>query len=75
MRSILHNKKGDAVHHVVFQDAHDGGMSKMGDGTCFLEKAAFIFVGQTHLEHFDGSLSVEIDMLAEVDISEATLSE
>src|SRR2546428_14091319 len=75
MRSILHHKEGNIVHHVVFQDAHDRGMSKMSDGTCFLKKAVFIFVGQTHLEHFVGSLSVEIDMFAEVDISEAALSE
>ena len=45
----------------------------MGDGTCFLKKALFIFVCQSHLQHFDCSQGIEIDMLTEVDISETSL--
>src|ERR1051326_1202532 len=75
MWSIVHHKKGDAVHDVVFEDTHNGGMSEMGDGTRFLEKAEFMIVGQAHLEYLDGGFSVEVDMLAEVDVSEAALSE
>src|SRR5947209_12990146 len=75
MWSIVHHEKRDTVHDVVFQDAHNGGMSEMSDSTRFPKKAEFIFVGQTHLEHLDGGFSVEIDMLAEVDISKAALSE
>src|ERR1700694_4312896 len=72
--SVLHDEERNALHHIVFQDAHDRGMLQVGDGTGLLKKVSFIIICQPHLKYFNCSQSIEVYMLAEVDISETPLS-
>src|SRR6266567_2863740 len=46
-------------------------MPQVGDSARLLEEVSHIIVGQPHIEHFDGGLHVEVDVFAEVHISEA----
>src|SRR5437588_2419851 len=46
----------------------------MGNGTCLSEKACYIMTCQLPMEHFNGSQGIEMNMLAQVNFSEASSS-
>ena len=50
-------------------------MLQVGDSSCLFEKISHVIVGQPHIEHFDGRLSIEVYMFAKVNISEAATSQ
>ena len=47
----------------------------MGNGTCLGEKGFHVMTCQLPMEHFNGSLGVQMNMLPQVDYREAPLSE
>ena len=47
-------------------------MLQAGDSARLFEKILHVIVGQPHIKHFDGGLSFEVNVFAEINISEAT---
>src|SRR5260370_1475084 len=50
-------------------------MLQVGDSACLFEKIAHVIVSQPHIEHFDGSLGIEMNVFAEINISKASSTE
>src|SRR2546421_999790 len=70
---IVHNEKRQVLLHVKIEDAHDMGMHEASNGACLRAKKLDVLTDQVGMQHFDGRLSVEVEMLSQVDVSKATL--
>jgi len=51
------------------------GMDEIGDSTCLVMEKLQIAAYQPHLEDLDGSLSVQVNMAAQVNVGKASLSD
>ena len=71
---IIHDQKRVPILHTKFEDAHDIRMDQVGDRACLRAKVLHFIGCQAHTRHFDGSLSTEVDMFAQVDFGKAAFS-
>src|SRR5438477_11255305 len=72
---VVHHQKRSRALNTKVQDLDNIGMAQMGNRTCFDEKAFWIIACQLGMEYFNGSLSVQMKMLSQVDFREVPLSE
>jgi hypothetical protein len=80
---FAHSAIGCIVHHQIggfsfdpeVEDAHNVWMDQASDGTSLPAKGVGILAGQLRMEQLNGGLSPQVHMLAQVDLSEAALSE
>ncbi len=70
---IVHHQEGHAVLHIEIEDAHDGGMSQLGDGLGFVLEVLGLLAAQVDMQHLDGRLLIEAHVLPEVDLGIAAL--
>ena len=75
MRSILDHQKRRAVLHRKIQHAYNMGMVEANQHLCFLEKAFGVFVLEHRAQNFDGGVALKVDMLAQVHLGKAALSQ
>ncbi len=50
------------------------GMGQENQGLCLLQKGFSVLVFEECVKHFEGSVALEIDMLAQVDLGKASAS-
>jgi len=72
---IVHNEKRNIVLYAKLQHAHNVGMFQADNDTSFITKLLYVFGCQLSMQYFDSSLSIEVNMLTQVDISEASPSQ
>jgi len=75
MRGVVHHQVGSLVLDAKVEDTDDMRMHQVAQMTRFSEEVR----GGTHIhlgvQDFDGNLAIEIDMLAQVDVSKGTSPE
>src|SRR4249920_1973570 len=72
MRSIVHHQVGGLVLDAEVEDADDMRVHQVAQMTRFREKVLGgmrIYLG---VQDFDGNLTIEVDMLAQVDVGKGT---
>src|SRR5689334_15717830 len=71
---ILHHQIGSIVLNAKFQDRYNKWMCEPGDSLCFCEKLLMLITSNLHIEYFNSCRRFQRDMLAIIDIGEATLA-
>src|SRR5258708_33597191 len=69
---VAHNKVWVAIVDSVVKNTHDIGVFQTRNGTRLVEKGIF---GQRHMHHLERALRLQVDVLPQVDIREAPLSQ
>ena len=72
---ILHDQKGHPLLHIKIEDGDDGGVSESSNGLGFALEVLRFCVGQMQMQHLDGRLLTEAQVLAQVDLCKAALSQ
>src|SRR5215471_14646080 len=75
MGSVIDHQKGHVALHIEIEDVHNAWMDECGNDVRFLLEVFSLLLAQMLMEHFYSCLLVESHVLAQVDISEATLSQ
>src|SRR5438105_9426561 len=75
IRGVTHNQERDFTFHAKVQNPHDIGMLQAGNDTSFRTKLLYIVSCQLGLQDFDGGVRTKVEMLSQVDLSEATFSQ
>src|SRR6266568_1474090 len=73
--SIVHHQHGYAVLHSELKHANNMGMIEAGKRLGFGEELRDICIFERSLEQFEGCLSFQVDVLAEVDLCKAASSQ
>src|SRR5579884_3780132 len=69
--SILHHQKRNTIFHIKVEDAHNMGMREMGQHACLSAELLATLTGEVGMQHFDGCLSVEVQVFSQIDLSKA----
>src|SRR5438876_5714644 len=72
MRGILHDQKRDALFYAKIEDAHDVGMHEARNHARLRAESLFVLTVEVGMQHFDGSLRVEMQVFPQVDFGKAT---
>src|SRR5579864_5856525 len=74
-RRIVHYQKRCIVMQTEVQHTYDMWMVQASDSLGFGDKAAHIVIGNLGMQNLDGSLHLEIYMLAQINVGETSLTE
>ena len=74
-RGIIHHQKRYAVLDIEIEDAHNGGMGQHCNGLCFLLEVLNLLAGQMCMQHFDGRLQWEPEVLTEIHLGKPALAQ
>src|SRR2546421_5335008 len=72
---IVHDKKGQVLLHVKIEDAHDMGMHETSNRARLRAEWFDVVARQVGMQHFDGHLRVEVQVLSQVDVGKTALSQ
>ena len=72
---IVHDKKGQVLLHVKIEDAHDMGMHETSNRARLRAEWFDVVARQVGMQHFDGRLRVEVQVLSQVDVGKTALSQ
>src|SRR5579863_4035676 len=70
-RRVLHHQVGHVLRQAKVENANNMRVIQLAQMTSFSKKVPCCLGVQMGVEHFDGSQSVEVDLLRQVHISEA----
>src|SRR5689334_14958838 len=73
--SVGHHEKGCVLFHPKIVDLYDVGMFQVSDQAGFVAEECYILACQLGAQDFDRSLCVQVNVFAQVDVSEATLAQ
>ena len=68
---MLYDEEGKALLHGEIEHAHNVGMGETRQQLGFAHKVGCILLAEPGVQDFEGSLTLEIDMLPQVDLGEA----
>src|SRR2546430_7147016 len=71
---IVDDEKGDIAFHTEFKHTHDVWMPQANQCLCFFEEALHFFFFGGGAQHFESSLTFEIQVFAEIDFGKASVS-
>src|SRR2546421_6744299 len=72
---IVHDKKGQVLLHVKIEDAHDMGMHETSNRARLRAEWFDVVARQVGMQHFDGHLRIEVQVLSQVDVGKTALSQ
>src|SRR5436305_9080895 len=72
---IVHDEEGHRIYGVEVEDAYDMGMTQASDGTGLCAESVNIGRTQLCIEHFNGGLGTQVNMLSKVDFGGSTCAE
>src|SRR2546421_12599275 len=72
---IIHDKEGQVLLYIKIEDAHDMGMHEARNHARLRAEWLDVLAGQVGMQHFDGRLRVEVQMLSQVDVGKTALSQ
>src|SRR6266568_1608384 len=75
MRSIVHHQVGSLVLDAKVEDADNMRVHQVAQMTRFREKVLGGMRIYLSVQDFDGTLAIEVDVLAQVDVGKGTLPE
>src|SRR5436305_1870675 len=70
---IVHDKKGQVLLQVKIEDAHNMGMDETSNRARLRAKWLDVVARQVGMQHFDGRLRVEVQVLSQVDVGKTAL--
>ena len=71
---VFHDQKRDSTIDTEVQHSHNIGMDEMRDSASLAAKVVDAVIDQVSSQQLDGGLSVEMNMLTEIDIGKPTLA-
>ena len=71
---IVHHQKRRGAFHTKVQHTYDMRMDQVSNGAGFATKLLDLPASQLSMQHFDGCLGLQIDMLTQVHLGEASLA-
>src|SRR2546421_12702557 len=74
MGRILYHQKRSAVLHGEIEHAHNVWVGEICQGLCFQHKAGGVLFAELCVKNFESCTAFEVDMLAQVDFSKASLA-
>ncbi len=69
--SILHNEKRQTIFYLKVQHAHDMGMYEARHRARLAAQLLLVLISEVGMQHFDGRLSAQVQVLSQVDLSKA----
>jgi hypothetical protein len=69
---ILHHEKGDTIGYLEVADLDDMGMLQVRDDTRLLKKEIACILLHLEMEHFNGDIDLQVNMLPQIDVGEGS---
>src|SRR5207302_10781471 len=73
--SIVHDQERSGALDTKIEDTHNMRMDEMSNRTCLSAKGVDILIGQLRVEHLDGSLGSQVNVLTEVDFGKPAFAQ